>query len=253
VKPDLQRSIDRALEPDRTRLADKEKVREFLKNCNEDQLDFLRTIFNGASWQCETSHPRPNVPELSPMTTRGTPRLRSWGVLFPAVARIIGTMDEISSPKIHDALKSDNFKFTTNRSVSSIAAILRRLESEGVIKESPSWKKNTRPVVYKKEPNAARKLAQMLAPNNTPNRPGSLTGEVKSLISKIDGGFTSVGIVDALKRRGFEFDTDSPGASVNGVLARLQKREEIKVIDKSKFPYEYERAARWRNGTASMT
>lgn len=86
---------------------------------------------------------------FGPLTSKGRPRQRVWGVLRPAIERAIEELDEISSIAIYHHLKRQKFQFAAARPVPSIAAFLRMLIDEGAIKEAHPGS-NKRPVVYVK-------------------------------------------------------------------------------------------------------
>jgi len=254
MNDDLQRNLDLAAEQESKRLTTKiEQVRKFLGDCDEDQLRFLRSVFsNGVSHDAPKqelvgrkilSAPRITVPEYGPITDRGTPRQRAWGVLFPAVEQAIGTMDDITSVRVYDYLKVANFKFSTDRPVSSIAAVLRKLKADGVLRESEPWKGGSRPVVFRKVSGTKRRNAR------EHSNEGSLTKEVKRHISRLSGSFTTSAIVEMLRKDGYKFSAASPVVAVNGVFGRLLKGDEIRFLTKGlgKIGHLYERTAKWRD------
>src|SRR5260370_5216255 len=248
---DVQRNLDKAVQQERERLAQIEQahlakikqVEEFLTNCDEEQLRFLGGVFsNGVGHYSKASETGIKVRNFD-----GGTRQRSWNVLLPAVEQAIETMDEISSTGIYESLKAAKFVFSTERAVSSIAAILRKLKFDGVLKEAPSWKRGTRPIVYKKQPHALKILAQRERSNVNP--PGSLSSEVRRIIATLPSTFTTVRIIEMLRRDGFKFDTDTPGSSVNGVFTRLMKRGEIRIVSHGigRGAHTYERTEKWRD------
>jgi hypothetical protein len=247
----LQRSMERAVEVERTRLAGIERVREFVKGCDADQLRFLREIFGGdvnhhPKSEAPKLEPAPAIksPESEPTTDRAAPR-RRWGVLFPAVVKVIEGMDEITSVNVREKLKAANFKFSSARAVSSISAVLRQLEYEGALREVS--KPEARPVVYKKDPRA---LKATVLRKRISNPGGRLAVEVIRTISTVPVPFTTVQIIEKLKREGFKFDTETPGSSINAVFARLVKRDQIRLLSKGTGPRAstYERTAKWGGG-----
>jgi hypothetical protein len=255
MNDDLQRNLDQAVEEERKRLAKFERIRSFISGCDKDELELLSSVFrNGVSHDAiEEELPGPGrrvfkvptitIPDYGPTTDRGTPRQREWGVLFPAVEQAIEAMDEISSTGVYTVLKAAKFRFSTKHPVSSIAAILRTLKSEGRLDLSPTWKKGSRPVFFtKRRSDGAKKhLGSVRA------RAGSLTAEVKKHISSVSDSFTTGRIVEMLQREGFKFAAKSPTVAVNGVFGRLIRRDEIRIVKKGigGTGHLYERTAKW--------
>jgi hypothetical protein len=253
MNEDLQRSLDRAVEEERKRLAKFERIRSFISACDKDELELLSSVFsNGVAHDVAEEElpgrkifkvPTITVPDYGPTTDRGTPRQREWGVLFPAVEQAIEGMDEISSTGVYTVLKAAKFRFSTERPVPSIAAILRTLKSEGRLDLSPTWKKGSRPVFFiKRRSNVAKRhLGSVRAAE------GSLTAEVKKHIASLSDHFTTGRIVEMLQRDGFKFAARSPTVAVNGVFGRLIRRDEIRIVKKGigGTGHLYERTAKW--------
>jgi hypothetical protein len=252
VKDYVQHNLVRIVERQHERLKKKvERLQAFFNSCDEEDLALARGALcdgaqhdqTGEELKLEKPTPAIRVPEFGPTTYRGTPRKRTWGVLFPAIVQVIETMDgEITSPRIHDALKAEDFKFSTERAVSSIAAVLRKIEFDGALKKVS--KGNARPVAYRKDPRGLKALALK---KRSVNPPGSLAAEVIRAISSVPVPFTTVQVIEKLKRGGFTFGTESPGSSVNAVFARLVKRDQIRLLSKGIGPRAstYERTAMW--------
>ena len=240
--------MERAVELERTRLAKIERVREFVNSCDGDQLRFLGEIFGSAvdhdpKRAPPKSEPTPAIkgPESGSTAGRGEPK-RRWGVLFPAIVKVIEGMDEVTSVNVREALRASNFKFSSARAVSSIASVLRQLEFEGALREVS--KPEARPVVYKKDVRALKATVQRKRISNTG---GKLASEVIRTISNAPVPFTTGQIIEKLRRGGFKFDTETPGASINAVFARLVKRDQIRILSKGigPRPSTYERTATW--------
>jgi hypothetical protein len=255
VNEDLQRSIDQAVEQERKRLIKIEQVRKFLSDCDEDQIQFLNSVFrNGGGHSMSKGElpgrkiltiPLITIPDYGPITDRGTPRQRAWGILFPAVEQAIQGMEEISSTGVYTLLKAGNFNFSTERPVSSIAAVLRTLKSDGVLEVSPSWKRGSRPVFFRKK----KSYVGQTHLGSRRAAAGSLTDEAMKCISTEPEEFTTRGIVKALRNGGFKFVAKSPTVAVNGVFSRLMELGKIRIVKKGigQVGHSYARTAKWKD------
>jgi hypothetical protein len=166
---DMQVILERLEEQEHRRI---QRISQFLDESDERDILILETLLtnrhnartNGTHSSRPSSKSGPktakalngtgNLPgrearNFGPLTSKGTPRQRAWGVLRPAIEQAIKELDEISSIAIYHHLKRQQFPFAAARPVPSIAAFLRMLVDEGVIKEAhPGSKK--RPVVFVK-------------------------------------------------------------------------------------------------------
>jgi hypothetical protein len=181
VLAEIRREIEKAEKMEmKIRAARYNKVREILSRCDEQDILLLCRILkaggavpNGNATSvseekladdskddskivAQTDARFQGLPEttlrgpLGPMTRRGRPRERAWGVLFPAVEQALDEVKEITSISIYEYLTERRYPFSTDRPVHSIAAILRKMAKNGGILIQVTHGKGQKPVLFRK-------------------------------------------------------------------------------------------------------
>jgi hypothetical protein len=162
------RQIEKTLADRKTR---HRVIRHFLEQCDESDLAYIAAALSrpgGAPSKANTvatANPDPNqwtvrqerdikFKEYPPITYRGTPRRRSWGVLGPAVLQAIDRVNVITAPAVFEWLNVNGFQFVganKNRNISSVSSFLRTLETQGELVVIGARGKGVRPVRYEKK------------------------------------------------------------------------------------------------------
>jgi hypothetical protein len=150
----MRLTLKRAEEEDRRKLeevkavlAQRKQIRRFLKGRSEEDLEYLKSLLlahtNARSVAEKSPTPargkppiksgkRIRVPDYGPITSKGRPRVRQWGMLRPAIRQVIERLERITSVAVYEYLASSGFKFASpsrNQSVASVASYLRKLEA----------------------------------------------------------------------------------------------------------------------------
>jgi hypothetical protein len=181
---EIRREIEKAEKREtKIRAARYNKVREILSRCDEQDILLLCRILkargavpneNGTPTSVEEIADDSKIvaqadarflglPEttlrgpLGPVTQKGTPRERAWGVLFPAVEQALDEVKEITSLSIYEYLRERRYPFSTTRAVHSIAAVLRKMTKRGDLIQVTHGK-GQKPVLFRKR---ERKLVSM--------------------------------------------------------------------------------------------
>jgi hypothetical protein len=158
----------RKLEEVKAELAERKQIRRFVKQRSALGLEYLKSLLlahEDARSVTERS-PTPatgkppikrrktiRVPDYGPMTSKGRPRVRQWGMLRPAIRQVIERLDRITSVAVYEYLASNEFKFASpsrNQSVASIASYLRKLEVNGELHVVGDRGKGVHGVEFKK-------------------------------------------------------------------------------------------------------